>query len=334
MKRTRVSWFVSALFLTASAIPLLAADPTLTIGDRAPALQTGQWVQGEPVKQFEKGKAYIIEFWATWCGPCRASIPHLNETANKYKDKGLVVIGQNCWERDESLVAPFIKKMGDKMTYRVALDDKRGNDKGKMADTWMEAAGQDGIPTAFVVNTDGVVAWIGHPMELDEKLVEGVLAGKFDIKQAAVEFDKKQKEAAETRKVFAQVKADLARFKDLMSKKDYGGAYTLAGELSDGHQDNAWLQNEIAWRIATEKGVDESGVALAEKIARRADGAAKGQDEGTLDTLARIFFLQGRKTEAIDLETRAVGLASGEMKDKLQDVLASYKKGVLPSGDY
>jgi hypothetical protein len=84
----------------------------------------------------------------------------------------------DCWERDESLVAPFVKKMGDKMTYRVALDDKTSNKKGQMAQTWMDAAGRDGIPSAFLVDTQGKIAWIGHPMELKEQVIEDALAGK------------------------------------------------------------------------------------------------------------------------------------------------------------
>jgi len=109
----------------------VAAESTLKVGDPAPKLQTGKWIQGEPVTGIEKGKAYIVEFWATWCGPCRESIPHLNETYGKYKDKGLVVIGQDCWEQNDALVAPFVTKMGDKMTYRVALDDKKSDKKGR-----------------------------------------------------------------------------------------------------------------------------------------------------------------------------------------------------------
>jgi hypothetical protein len=147
----------AALFAATAVMTFaLAAAPTLKVGDRAPKLQTGKWVQGEPVKDFEK-----------------------------FKDKGLIVIGQDCSERDESQVAPFVKKMGDKMTYRVALDDKTSDKQGQMSKTWMEAAGQNGIPTAFLVDTKGVIAWIGHPMELKEQVIEDVLAGKTPVSKGA-----------------------------------------------------------------------------------------------------------------------------------------------------
>jgi thiol-disulfide isomerase/thioredoxin len=175
------------LTVTASMTLSVAAAPTLKVGDPAPKMQTGKWVQGEPVKEFQKGKAYLVEFWATWCPPCRTSIPHLNELHKKFKDKGLIVIGQNCSEQNDSGVATFVKKMGDKMTYRVALDDKSKNENGQMAATWMAAAGRKGIPSAFLVDTKGVVVWIGHPMELKEAVIEQVLAGKFSVGKAAKE---------------------------------------------------------------------------------------------------------------------------------------------------
>jgi thiol-disulfide isomerase/thioredoxin len=150
-------WTGILLALAAGALSGSAATATLKVGDVAPKLQVSKWVQGEPVKEFSRDHAYIVEFWATWCGPCRVSIPHLNELHTRFKDKGLIVIGQDVWERDTKLVEPFIKDMGDQMTYRVALDlvPEGEKAKGRMAETWMEAAGQNGIPSAFVVNKEG-----------------------------------------------------------------------------------------------------------------------------------------------------------------------------------
>ena len=127
----------SFLTIIVAAILIVAAQgfcAELMVGDKAPVLQTGKWVQGEPVEGFDTNHVYVVEFWATWCGPCVGSIPHLNQLWEKYKDKGVIVIGQDVWDSDAA-VTPFVKKMGANMTYRVALDDK-----GQVADGWM--AGQ------------------------------------------------------------------------------------------------------------------------------------------------------------------------------------------------
>lgn len=336
-----------------------AEEATLKIGDSAPPLQTGKWIQGEPVKEFAKDKVYLVEFWATWCGPCRTTIPHLNDLHQKYQDQGLVVIGQDVWEQDESEVPKFVKSMGNKMTYRVVLDNKEGSEKGKMAETWMKAAGRNGIPSAFLVNQEGRIAWIGHPMELEEALLEKVLTGNYDLAQAAAdqaqqeklqtraaalwrqfseamgkrEWDKAEAALNETEKIMPpkfKTNLELHRLRFLLNKQDTAGACQLARRLSDANQTNPPLQNQLAWILATTlKEPSSDCLKIAEKSAMIAVQAS--ESSATLDTLARIQFLKGEKDKAVATQEKAVKLASGPQKSFLEKNLASYKEGRLPS---
>jgi thiol-disulfide isomerase/thioredoxin len=333
--------------------------PALMVGHPAPKLQASKWVQGAPVKEFERDKAYVVEFWATWCGPCVVAIPHLNDLHNKFKDKGLVVIGQDVWENDTAAVEPFVKKMGEQMSYRVALDTPEEGSRGKMADTWMKAAGRTGIPSSFVVDKRGLIAWIGHPMELKEPLLQKVLNGSFDVARAGAEYEQKLKrekaeeplweefnrrmkskewdeaDAALTKLENARPeneRSDLAvrRFNLLMDRKDYARAYKLAAQLSDAHPDDVAIQGALASRMYA-PGASERDLDLAEKIARRANEAGKGTDPGMLTILAQVLFLKGEKDAAIEYQTKAVELlAEGPRRRSLQQTLDRYKKADKP----
>lgn len=196
--------FPRLLALFTAILSLQPALGVMKVGDAAPKTLPKQWVQGDAVKEFEGDKVYIVEFWATWCGPCVAAIPHVNGLYQKHKAKGLVVIGQNLGE-DQKTVSGFVKTMGSKMTYRVTVDDAAGT----MAKKWLEAAGQNGIPCAFVV-TKGKVAWIGHPVGIDQKLLDSITDGSFDM--AAYAKQKEHEEAAGT--YFNQNVAPKLRNKD------------------------------------------------------------------------------------------------------------------------
>ena len=140
------------------------------LGMAAPALQVSQWVKGQPVNlAAAKGNnVVVVEFWATWCPPCRASIPHLTELQRKFKDRGVVFVGVS--NEPLEAVKPFVAQMGNKMDYTVAIDD---NDQTSA--NYMSAFGVDGIPHAFVVDKSGAISWHGHPMTELEQAVERAL---------------------------------------------------------------------------------------------------------------------------------------------------------------
>ena len=290
----------------ALALAVPTAEAKLTVGDPAPKLQVAKWVQGDPVTAFDTNHVYIVEFWATWCGPCRTSIPHLNELWLKFKDQGVIAIGQDMAEQNDSGVAAFVKKMGDKMTYRVALDDKSQETNGFMEINWMKAAEQNGIPTAFVIDKQGRIAWIGHPMGLNEQILGDVLAGRFDMAKAAADYEKQQEKNQKwtavnkkLREAMKQNRWDDAsstldemlktspQFQDgyaspgcrfCFGQKKNAGACQFAESFSDTHLKNAFQQNALAWVFATQPGLEQHNLALAEKIAVRANKAAKGKE--------------------------------------------------------
>jgi thiol-disulfide isomerase/thioredoxin len=137
--------------------------PQLEAGQLAPVLRATKWPQGEPVVSFERGRIYVIVFWASWCEPCVMMMPCLAELQAKYRDKGVTVIGYSA--RDEKNtdqdVAAFVQKRGPKLPFTFAYADDR-----RTYGAWMTAADQRGVPGAFVVDKAGRIAYIGHPFFL------------------------------------------------------------------------------------------------------------------------------------------------------------------------
>lgn len=160
-----------------------AAGPHLGIGDSAPRLGVHKWVKGEPVAKFSPGSVYVVEFWATWCGPCVISMPHLDELAKKHREQGLVVIALTTADENntEEAVTEFVQKRGAEYDFRYAFCADQ-----ETYDAYMTAAKQIGIPCSFVVNQAGKIAYVGHPDYLDDVIPE-VIAGTWDLEKARAE---------------------------------------------------------------------------------------------------------------------------------------------------
>lgn len=167
--------------LLACARPVQDIPSTsLNIGDPAPPLRVSAWLKGSPVQRFEKGKVYVVEFWATWCKPCKAAIPHLSALAREYKDK-VSIIGVDVYEEkttSREKVKAFVDSMGNRMDYDVAAEDSNRMETG-----WLKASSEQGIPKSFVVNGEGRLAWIGHPKFLNAVLPK-IVNNEWDIKEA------------------------------------------------------------------------------------------------------------------------------------------------------
>ena len=326
----------------------------LKIGDDAPAIEVSHWLKGTPVVKFEKGKVYVVEFWATWCGPCKASMPHISSLQEEYKAYNVEFVGIS----DEELptVVGFLvqddnegKQWYEKMGYTVATDPDRS-----VFNDYMKAAGQNGIPTAFIVGKTGKIEWIGHPMNIDGPIKE-VVNDDWDRAIYLKEFEAKEKAQRKFQKLmqnFQEAEAqgewkkairaidDVVAMGDEYSRmKVYkfqiliGAAgqpkegYAFGEQLAKEYWDDAQTLNSIAWFVVDDASVKDRDLNFAMKIAKRASELTDDSEPSILDTYARVFYEKGDLKKAIMWQRRAVENATeGPMADDLRKTLAKYEE--------
>ncbi|MBU6451618.1 MAG: TlpA family protein disulfide reductase [Cyanobacteria bacterium REEB67] len=133
-------------------------------GQGAPDLVVKEWLSGKAPAI--KGKVVLIDFWATWCPPCRELIAELNEYQKKYADD-LVVVG--ITDESAATVRAFMKKQP--ISYQIGIDPEN---------TMSDRIGINGIPHVLLISADSVVRWQGFPTAeedpLSEEIIEQVIA--------------------------------------------------------------------------------------------------------------------------------------------------------------
>ncbi|MFO0850312.1 MAG: TlpA disulfide reductase family protein [Gemmataceae bacterium] len=324
------------LTLAAAAVaagPLAADDPkpakpapTLKVGDPPPPLKATKWLTGPEVKAFEPGKVYVVEFWATWCGPCIVMMPHLGDIQEELGPKGVTVVGFTAKDpgNTEDRVTKFVEKRGGKLGYTIAYADDR-----ETYDAYMKAAGQNGIPCSFVIGKDGKIAYIGHPLFLDDVLPK-VLAGTWDAAkgQAELEAADKQWDAtyaaiskpgdpAEQLKAWAAFAAKWpgpandpymtrSRLKLLVAAKRFDEAKTLADAVATKavRRNDLYALDMVAEAVGDQPALAAIGVKTAE-----AWRAIDGETPATLIALAKAYAAAGDAAKLKEYGPKAVAAA-------------------------
>jgi thiol-disulfide isomerase/thioredoxin len=346
----RILFAVALAFgLMAPALATAQDDPKkpeakLKIGDDAPPFKVSKWLQGTEVKSFEKGKVYVVEFWATWCGPCIVMMPHMSDLQMEYREKGITFIGFTAKDPNNSAekVEQFVGKRGPKLKYTFAYADDR-----ETYDAWMKAANQNGIPCCFVIGRDQKIAFIGHPMYLDEVLpkVDTGTWTKDDV--AAIE--KAGKEVNDLFKSFggdaetalkkvAEFEKDHPKLAHIpyfigpkigmmLKTKKTAEARKFAEEViaKAVKADDSGALQSVSGALSKDAGGDKDVAAMALKAAEALLKINGEKDAVALYFVAEAHFAGGDKAKAKEFAAKAIAAAENEgMKGQLERMTKKY----------
>jgi thiol-disulfide isomerase/thioredoxin len=328
------------------AFATTAASAQLNVGDPAPTIQVSDWIKGDPV-DLAKGKgskAYLVEFWATWCGPCIESMPHLSELQRKHRKNGLVVVGVATPGRGETLkvVKRFVKRRGSSIDYTIGFDES-----GETQKRYMYAVGAGGIPYAFLIDKSGTLVWHGHPGDpAMDMIIDDVVHGRFDVREAEVRerldplFARMHQYAS--RGNWDGFKGLLAEALDLdpasdramsaavyvylIENDDVAGLRALIESHMDKHRNEPDVMAVVANALLEIQDLDKRLPDLAVTAAGAANRLSKTKNAFMLSTYARALFQIGLVDRAIEMQNNAVASANDDSERTVQERVLKYYK--------
>jgi thiol-disulfide isomerase/thioredoxin len=333
-----------------------AATDTLIVGDPAPPIVARKWIKGNPVTSFKPGMVYVVEFWATWCGPCQSAMPHLSELARKYKGKAEVLSFDVKEDKKTDFlpkVERLVKYSGDRMDYAVAVD-ATGD---VMERTWLSAAGSNGIPHLFIVDQQGKIAWHGHPNYVDDVL-EAVVNREYDeagkkrleaaLKEKEERYDSLGKKMM-TAKKNGDYKTALAAVEDMFpvfpgmrtyftsNKYEFLSHIDSAKARQYGEEAMAHLSSKDQLYVAffvlnvQPEGSYHPDYGFALKWVKLAAAKSDPEDKGVMATQAQAYYKTGNKKEAVKYQEKYIQMMKKDpaMKpawiEQAEKVLAQYR---------
>lgn len=175
IKQNKQKFLIAAFLIIFSTVNIFAQEKSDTVkalaaGDKAPEIKIAKFLKNAPKEKDNfKGKTLFLEFWATWCGPCKKMIPEINELVKKYKSDKVVFVSMT--QEEEAKVNTFMKST--EMSAAIALDDKGLTNKNY---------GIKFIPFMVIINPNGIIDYAGHPGDIsDEIIAEYLKTGKINI---------------------------------------------------------------------------------------------------------------------------------------------------------
>lgn len=155
------------LALILSLFVISTAQSPITVGEKCPPIHITDWIQNSPKDKQLENKIVIIDFWATWCGPCIKAVPHFNELVKEFKDEEQLIFLSMTYEPPMK-----IKRTLERIEFQSAVVTDQDNQT-------QEAFGIGEIPYTLIIKADGTLAWKGHPESLKPAMIREVLAGKI-----------------------------------------------------------------------------------------------------------------------------------------------------------
>lgn len=164
-KRIGHAGFLLGVLVLISCNLGFAQDGTLKVGDVAPPIEIGKWLNVDKARLSTgpalEGKVVLVDFWGTWCGPCVRAMPQIQRLHDRYRDRGLVVVALSY--EDTDTMKPFLKK--NAYTMPIASDTKK---------RCVTAYGVKSWPTTFLIDKEGKIAYVGGPYSI-EPVIEKAL---------------------------------------------------------------------------------------------------------------------------------------------------------------
>jgi len=291
-------------------------------------------------------------------------MPHLAETQATYADKGVQIVSIS--DEDLETVQTFLKrevasgpegeeKKDDKPKTYADLTSAyclTTDPDGSSQKDYMQAAQQNGIPTAFIVGKKGEIEWIGHPMEMDEPL-KSVVDDKWDRAAFLADFKAKQEAQAKMSKLFGllnrgKTEEAMTMLEELITgteepmakrqfemlklqvmlqeEKDQEKVAAFAKSVLEDCGDDAMMVNQLSWAFVqmteagrlNNKALLEAAVTVTTAAVEKADAESRAAIQ---DTLAHLHYLTGNLDKAIEVQKAAIETAGDELKGEMEEFL-------------